>query len=121
MRTMIIEDDMATAILLTMMLEEMGMEVCGAEATEAGAISVAATSLPDLIIVDVNLRIGTGIAAVREILLHRYVPIVFVSADLTQLRSENPQAIMLQKPYVHDQMVEAIERAVAIPFPIAVH
>ena len=112
MRTLIIEDDQPTAQLLTFMLEEMGMEVCGSEATESGAISAAASCHPELMIVDINLRVGTGTGAVNEILSHGHVPHIFVSADLSQLKASHPGAIMLSKPYVYVQMVDAIQRAV---------
>ena len=112
MRTLIIEDDQPTAQLLTFMLEDMGMEVCGSEATESGAISAATKCHPELMIVDINLRVGTGTGAVNEILSHGYIPHIFVSADLSQLKDSHPDAIMLSKPYVYVQMVDAIQRAV---------
>ncbi len=113
MRTLIIEDDQSTAQLLNFMLEDMGIEVCGIEASEAGAIAAAAHYHPDLMIVDINLRIGTGTGAVDHILTHGHVPHIFVSADLSQLKVSHPDAIMLSKPYVYGQMVEAIQRATA--------
>ena len=113
MRALIIEDDQPTAQLLAFMLETMDIEVCGNEATEAGAIQAAAKYRPDLMIVDINLSDGTGIGAVNEILTHGYIPHVFVSADLSQLRATNPNAIMLSKPYAYEQMVAAIHRAIA--------
>lgn len=114
MRTLIIEDDKPTAELLTILLEEMGIEVCGSEATEADAVRTAASCQPDLMIVDVNLRVGTGTGAVNEILRHGHVPHIFVSADLSVLKASHPNAIMLSKPYVHGQMVDAIQRATVI-------
>jgi CheY-like chemotaxis protein len=114
MRTLIIEDDQPTAEMLAIMLEGMGIEVCGSEATEAGAISAAANCHPDLMIVDINLRVGTGTAAVDEILTHGHVPHIFVSADISQVKLSHPRAIMLSKPYVYVQMVDAIQRATAI-------
>ncbi len=111
MRTLIIEDDQSTAQLLTLMLEDMGIEVCGVEASEAGAVAAAASYRPDLMIVDINLRIGTGTSAVSQILAHGHVPHIFVSADLSQVKVSHPGAIMLSKPYVYGQMVDAIQRA----------
>jgi chemotaxis response regulator CheB len=113
MRTLIVEDDAVTAALLGMMLEEMGIDVCGSESTESGAVRAAAASCPDLIIADVNLRIGTGTGAITSILADRPTPHVFVSGDLTHLQAKYPTSIMLQKPYVYGQMAEAIERAMA--------
>jgi two-component system, response regulator PdtaR len=113
MRALIVEDDAPLARVLAMMLNELGIEVCGSESTEQGAIIAAAQCAPDLMIVDINLHVGTGIAAVEEILRHSHVPHVFVSADLTLLKQQNPTAVMLQKPYGFRQMSEAIQRATA--------
>ena len=113
MRTLIIEDDKAMAALLGFMLEDMGIEVCGSEATEDGAVRVAKAESPDLIIADVNLRTGTGTGAMAKILIHRDVRHIFVSADLTQPLAKYPASIMLQKPYVSGQMANAIELAMA--------
>lgn len=96
------------------MLEEMGHEVCGNESTEDEAVAAAETYHPDLMIIDVNLRIGTGIGAVNKINLNGYIPHVFVSADLTQLNGHKPAAVMLQKPYAYAQLAEAIDRAIAV-------
>jgi two-component system, response regulator PdtaR len=114
MRVLIIEDDTSTARLLAMMIEDMGFEVCGCEATQEGAIKAAERFAPNLMIADVNLRIGSGIDAVKEILRNATIPHIFVSADLTLVRAQNPTAIMLQKPYVYTQMSEAIWSATVL-------
>ena len=113
-RTLIVEDDAATAMLLAIMLEDLGFEVCGTETTEDGAIRAARDCAPDLMIVDVNLRVGTGIEAVNTILQRSYVAHVFVSADLTELKAQRPDAIMLEKPYVYTQLANAIIRATSM-------
>ena len=113
MRTLIVEDDAALAAMLGIMLGDMGIDVCGSEATETGAVRAAAEFSPDLVIADVNLRLGTGIGAMRSINAARRTPHVFVSGDLSQIQSAYPRSIMLQKPYVYGQMADAIERAMA--------
>jgi CheY-like chemotaxis protein len=107
-RTLIVEDDAATAMLLAIMLEDLGFEVCGTETTEEGAIQAASDCAPDLMIV------GTGIAAVNAILKRGHVAHVFVSADLTELKVQRPDAVMLEKPYVYTQLANAIIRATSI-------
>jgi two-component system, response regulator PdtaR len=113
MRIFIIEDDGPTVMLLTIMLEQLGHEVCGSEASEDEAVAAVIALSPDFLIIDNNLRIGTGIGALQQIITNRHIPHVFVSADLTQLKAEIPRAIMLQKPYGVSQMVRAIELASA--------
>ena len=113
MRTLIVEDDPMMATVLAMMLEELGIEVCGSEETEDGAVEAEKALAPDLLIVDINLRLGTGIGAVTKILARRVVPHFFVSGDLSQLEETFPRAVKLQKPYVFGQIAQAIELAMA--------
>ena len=67
------------ACSLAKCLREMGHVVCAIEATEAGAVAAAAQFGPDLMIVDAQLRDGSGVIAVEEILQTGFIPHVFVS------------------------------------------
>ena len=50
-RVLVVEDDAMIGVLLGEMLEGMGYDVCGIEATEADAVTAAARFRPDLMIV----------------------------------------------------------------------
>lgn len=113
LRIMVVEDDDLIAVLLGEMLEGLGHEVCAIEATEALAVKSAARCHPDLMIVDVRLREGDGVSAVRRISRASRTPHLFVSGDLSRVRAEMPRAAMLQKPYNETELVSGIERAVA--------
>ncbi|HEX4112010.1 MAG TPA: response regulator [Stellaceae bacterium] len=108
---MVAEDEVTIALLLAEVLEGMGHEVCAIEATEAGAVTAALGSRPDLMIVDAWLGKGSGVAAVKEILRVWFVPHVFVSGDLSTVRALRPDAVMLQKPYRESDLATAIQRA----------
>jgi CheY-like chemotaxis protein len=109
LRILVIEDDALIGMLLTEMLSDMGHEVCGVEATEAGAVAAASAHLPDLLIVDAQLREGTGCAAIGRIIADRPVPHVMMSGvDIPTLR---PGAATLRKPFVEGGLARAIQCA----------
>lgn len=95
LRVLVVEDDAVIGVLLAEMLEEMGHDVCAVEATEAEAVIAAARWHPDLMIVDVRLGEGSGVAAVDEIHRAGPVPHVFVSADLSTIRALRPHDAMI--------------------------
>ncbi len=112
LRILLVEDDGVIGLLLTMMLEDMGFEVCAAEVSEAGAVQAAAVNLPDLIITDVNLGDGSGIRAMEKISLTRATPHIFISGDVSLVRISQPYAVALQKPFQYADLERAIGRAI---------
>ena len=84
---LVVEDDSIVGMLLGELLELMGYDVCGIEATEAGAVAAAVRCSPDLMIVDVQLSNGSGISAVEEILRTKAIPYVFVSGDISRVQA----------------------------------
>jgi DNA-binding response OmpR family regulator len=108
---MVVEDEAMVATLLAEVLEGMGHEVCAIEATEADAVATAVGCRPDLMIVDALLGLGSGIVAVEQILRTWLVPHVFVSGDLSRIRSLRPDAVMLQKPFRESELASAMQRA----------
>lgn len=111
LRVLVIEDETLIALLFAEVLGELGHEVCASERTEAGAIAVAAEWRPELIIADVRLQAGSGIAAMNTILSAGFVPHIFVSGDVLDRKLLNPAAGVLQKPFRETQLVQAIEHA----------
>lgn len=111
LRIMIVEDDAKVATLLAEVLEEQGHEICATEATEADAVTTAVSCRPDLMIVDALLSLGSGVAAVEQILRIWPVPHVFVSGDLSRVRKLRPNAVMLQKPFRESDLASAMQRA----------
>jgi DNA-binding NarL/FixJ family response regulator len=84
----------------------MGYAVCAVAATEEAAVADAARCKPDLMIVDQQLREGTGVSAVERILRNGPVPCVFISNAPVHLA--RPGANMLQKPFLEKDLVRAI-------------
>ena len=112
LRILVVEDDAIIATLLAEMLVGMGHNVCATESTEADAVASAARFRPDLMIVDVRLRDGNGLSAVRRIVENGQVPHVFISAD--RLQEVTPGAILLWKPFREAELVEAMGHALGL-------
>ena len=110
-RVLLVEDDAMIGPLLAETLTGLGYEVCGIEATEAGAVAAAARHRPDLMIVDVNLASGTGTAAMDRITRAAPVPHLFMSAHPRQAAA--PGAVLLIKPFREADLVRAIGCALA--------
>lgn len=108
MRVLVVEDDAMIGPLLAETLTGLGYEVCGIEATEAGAVAAAARHRPDLMIVDVNLAEGTGTSAMKRITRAAPVAHLFMSGYARQVAV--PGAVLLTKPFREADLVRAIER-----------
>jgi CheY-like chemotaxis protein len=111
LRVLVVEDDAMIGMLLAEILEGMGHEVCAVEATAEDAVAAAARCRPDLMIVDVRLNDGSGVAAVREILRAGPVPHVFVSGDTAMVLALGTTSVVIGKPYREADLVKAIRRA----------
>lgn len=112
LRVMVVEDDGLLAELLGEVLEGMGHNVCANEGNEAGAVAAAIRCQPDLMVVDVRLGDGSGVAAVDKIQLNGPVPHIFVTGDIMGLRALRPGAEVLEKPFRDSDLKRSIERVI---------
>ena len=110
-KILVAEDDDLIGEMLAEMLVSMGHEVCAIESSEAGTVAAALRFSPDLLIVDLQLSPGSGIAAVDRITQTRSVPHILVSGNIARARDLRPEAIMLEKPYTQASLALAIRRA----------
>lgn len=110
LRVLIVEDESMIAMLYTEVLASLGHDDCAIVQTEDEAVSTARSFRPDLLIVDLHLRIGSGKEAVSRIVAEAYIPHVFVSGDPTRDAVGN-KPVYLQKPFNEAQLVRAIEDA----------
>ena len=108
-----VEDDALIQMLMCETLISLGHEVCAVAAAELEAVEAASRSCPDLMIVDAHLETGSGLAAVRQILLNRPIPYIFVSGDTLAAELLDPGAVTLEKPYQERDLTCAIARAMA--------
>jgi len=107
---LVVEDDAMIGMLLAEMLEEMGYDVCAIAATEEAAVADATRCQPGLMIVDEQLLEGSGLSAVTRILETRPVPCVFMSG--APMYPKRPGATVLQKPFLEEDLVRAIQYVV---------
>jgi len=108
---LVVEDEAMIAMLLSELLAAMGHNVCAVATTETDAVNAAARCRPDLMIVDERLRIGSGIAAVEQILRSGLVPHILMSGDPLTGRSLNSSAVVMRKPFIVSDLDPAIQRA----------
>jgi len=111
MHALIIEDEFLVALSIEDSLESLGFTSRETVATEETAVTAAFLHTPDLITADVRLAKGNGIAAVRSILRKRLVPVVFITGNAETVREQMPDAVVLQKPYQHTALRDAIAAA----------
>lgn len=111
-RILLVEDDPLISVFFAELLEEMGNEVCSIVTTEKAAVEAAELFKPDLLIVDVHLRVGSGLEAVTTILKSGFIPHIFTTGDRT-IRGKLAEAIVLQKPFLDTALAQAIATALA--------
>jgi CheY-like chemotaxis protein len=111
LRVLVVEDEAMVAMMLAEVLEAMGHDICGIQATESDAVAAAARCSPDIMIVDVWLADGNGVSAVEQIRRTKFVPHVFVTGDLAMVQALRRDAVIIQKPYREPDLVQAMQRA----------
>jgi len=110
---LVVEDDALIGRLLVDVLANLG-HVAMIVTTEDAAVAAAARYRPDLMIVDVTLGDGNGIAAVDQILSKGPMPHIFVSGDPSKVWAARPDAIVLQKPFRQQDLARAIQRLMGL-------
>ena len=107
-RILVVEDDAVISALVADLLAALGHDVCGTARTEAAAIDAAVRHRPDLIIIDANLRTGSGVSAMAAILHRTAMPHIFMTAG-TRLNT-SPGATVLNKPFGTAELTAALDR-----------
>tara|TARA_R110002049_G_scaffold10728_3_gene52188 strand:- start:15147 stop:15881 length:735 start_codon:yes stop_codon:yes gene_type:complete len=103
-RILIVEDDMIIAANISVQLSNLGYEVIGIETRGEEAILHARTNIPDIILLDINLK-GTinGIEAAIEINKYKKIPIIYLTANsdeatFSRAKATHPYAF-ISKPF----------------------
>lgn len=114
---LICEDEDITAMHLKKALTSAGYRVVGEAADGEEAIRLAAETQPDLILMDVNMPVLSGIKAAEAISAARPVPIIMVTAysseETVNAALEAGAAAYLVKPVTREQLLPAIRIAQA--------
>ncbi|MGH6923935.1 MAG: response regulator [Propylenella sp.] len=100
---LIVEDEFLVALEMEQMLIEANHEVLAIVDSERAAVTEDERLEPDIILMDIALRRGDGIAAARTIRQRRDVPVIFVSAnadpDTLARAAEVQPAAYIRKPF----------------------
>ncbi|MFA9200177.1 MAG: response regulator [Cypionkella sp.] len=108
MRAIIVEDEFLAAIHAESVLERSGVEVIGMAEDAAGALAYAAL-MPQLALVDLNLRDGFTGPKIAHSLARAGVQIIFVTANPGQLEGLNEiGSPVIEKPIDESRLLETV-------------
>jgi len=94
---LIVEDETLLALGMEYSLEEFGFEISGIETTADGAIKHVSENLPDIILMDINLKgMKTGIDAAKQIWNSYKIPVIFLTSYCDD---KTIKEAMLSEPY----------------------
>jgi two-component system, response regulator PdtaR len=113
MRILIVEDEALIAMMLADSLEGGGHEVMGPAGTAAQALALCEAALPDLALLDVNLRDGCNGVVLARALFDRWgLPVIFASGQLVEARQARDVAFgFIRKPYEAETVLRGVELA----------
>ncbi len=110
MRAIIVEDEFLAAIHAESVLERSGVEVIGTAEDTAGALAIA-RQMPQLALVDLNLRDGFTGPRIASSLARAGIQVIFVTANPGQLDGLNDiGSPVIEKPIDEDRLVQTVER-----------
>ena len=117
LRTLIVDDSVATRMLLKDMLESAGHQVVAEAENQAEALQAYAAHKPDVMTLDLSLAQGDGLSVLKAIRqLDSNAKVVVISGNSQQKVLEMIQAAgaagFLAKPFKIDELVAAVERVV---------
>jgi PAS domain S-box-containing protein len=115
-RILIVEDEIIVALDLQDRLSDLGYEVTGVVDRGDGALALVATTLPDLVLMDIRLKGEMdGIAAAEQIRRRWRIPVVYLTAfseDHTLQRAKVTEPFgYIIKPFEDREIQAAIEMA----------
>ena len=111
---LIVEDEMCLAMMLEDILTDAGHKVLKAARLPA-ALALAESEAIDGAILDINLA-GVQVFPVADMLARRRIPYLFASAyGDAGLPDDYRQQPVLQKPYGHEQLQQALAELLGDP------
>ena len=117
-KVLIVEDDMIIGADLSLNLSQRGYEVLGIIPRGESVLESIATEIPDLILMDVNLKgAWDGIDTAQKVQESYDIPLIFLTANsdsetFSRAKSLKPFAFLI-KPYQPDDLERAMELAIS--------
>lgn len=99
---LVVDDDAMIADLWSLLLEDMGLDVCGHAATASVAIAIAKRHRPKLVLMDVRLKGGLdGVDAAAAIRASVGSKVIFItgsqdSATLARIHLDHPTSVLFK-------------------------
>ncbi len=109
-RALVVEDEVMVAMYVEDLLTELGYEVAGLATGLDQALPLAREGEFDFAVLDINLA-GRTSFPVADVLRERGIPFLFASGySLKGLNDEHRDAIRIQKPFLSQDLAQAIAR-----------
>ena len=99
MHALIIEDEPLIAMAIEDVLRDCGFTSFDFAVSVDEAVAAAERRCPDLITADVDLRPGSGIAAVQTICAAKPIPALFITGSPAEVRIRMPGHALVEKPF----------------------
>ncbi|MTI33640.1 LytR/AlgR family response regulator transcription factor [Xanthovirga aplysinae] len=118
LKVLIVEDELIIAEDMQMMLEQLGYSVTGIAISYTEAIKILEFELPDIVMVDINLKgKETGIDLARTINERFEIPFIFITSNMDRMTIDEakltqPSSYLL-KPFKAQHLYAAIEVALS--------
>ncbi len=115
-KVLIVDDEFLIQELLSVLVEQMGLTVCGKAETAERAIELAREHRPSLVLMDMRLDgRRDGVDAALEIRELGGSKIIFITGSrdpktLSRIQTSHPEAILF-KPFADRQLRNAVELA----------
>ncbi len=110
-RILIVEDEALVAMSMEQALIEAGYDVLAIVDTEGDAVAAADRLRPDIILMDVTLRNGSGLSAARMIRKSSPVRVIFVTGTSdrrTEAEAAELGAALIRKPFIADEFAARV-------------
>jgi response regulator NasT len=115
LRVLVVEDEQLVALDLASIIEQHGGAALDTAATADAALRLATLHRPDLVIMDVRLAPGDGVAAARAIRAATRSALVFVTGNTDPMTMQRIADVgswpVLRKPVAVPELCAAIWRA----------
>jgi CheY-like chemotaxis protein len=110
LRILLVEDEMAIALMLEDALEALGYEVIGPAGRVREALALIESKATDVALLDVNLN-GEKVYAVADALAARDIPFVFVTGyGAAGIAETYRDHAILQKPFLQQDLATVLTR-----------
>lgn len=112
---LIVEDEFLISETLSIMIEDLGLEVCGKAANADEAVQLATAHMPSLVLMDVRLKGSRdGVDAAGDIRRISPVPVIFITGSrepetVARINAGDPAGVLF-KPFRFEQLKLIVDR-----------